>query len=1113
MGKTKKNLLYLLIVFCFTVIPPNLQAYSQEISIIRNENDLLDFAQKVNSRASSNQTFSAELESNIDLTSVDWIPIGTSSRPFRGTLNGNGYTIKNLIINDSTKSDMALFGHVRGEVDTYSTVIENVNLEIAITNNSSTKQKLAGIAVDAGYAKFSNCSVNGSIISKNSNSAIIGGIVATGRIIKIENCRSNLAIHRKNPGAGLNSSCEIGGILGTGASIEIQNSYTLGEITAESSNLNAIGGIAGNLSSNLSKSYITNTYNAMTISISNAIQESYSDVVQENYVGGIVGYMRSLRPIDDITDCYNIAFITVDGEGSKNYVGGIVGRAASARIQNSYNVAEVTAAGSLVGAIYGHIQNFVKGTTIQNSYFNQDTNLLTESTEEMIGLTTEEMLLEDIASLLNQKDEEQRNVWYTRDVDDNNLYYPELSIFKNSENLDIMNASKQSITVAKKEPPVEDVTRTLLYGELLSTIEKPMAYIDGEFSWEVDAETIYPIVADNNTENNSYTLVFTPTSELYLEKTVTVKILVETVMLKIGEGIILPKIFDGTKDAEVDGFLLSGMVLGETLLLDEDFEIHTKFDSANVGTGKIVTVQITLLDSNSNYHLPDSGIIIISGQTILDIPSKEPEDEPEDEPDDTPPDSETGALPPSEPDDTPPDTETDDLPSSEPDNLPHDETDDELDKQPDKQPDNESEKEIQDESDKEFDNEPNEEIQDESDKESGYNPEEEPDELYSLNINTSVGGRIVLEAGGYYAENTTVEISAIPNSGYVFLRWTANIAGIFDDETSATTFVIMPKEAVTITAIFTQNSSNTTTSSQNPEPSITNMAIITQAQIEAETNEVIVIELSVNDLSDYLTGEPAFILSGEFAEIIVPAINFESLDRDSKISISFSRTQTELNPSIRQLMLEKHSFNESLLKNVQRIQIMVDKRPVQKLEFPIKVRVDLSEFDLTEEQRKNFTGILYGETTSTYRQLGGEFNEDGNIFTYYTKNVGDIFTIVSDDLCTIQFEIGETSYMFKGEARNNDVSPLLKDGQVMLPIRMIAEYIDANVTWNPENKTVGIEKSEFSLEFQLDTPLPDNMGNAFIEKNRTYVPAEYIENVLGFNIVWNDEQNQLNIYR
>ena len=59
------------------------------------------------------------LMNDIDLSGTAWTPVGTTSKPFTGNLNGNGKSISNLTIT-ATSNDTAygLFGVNKGEVMT-----------------------------------------------------------------------------------------------------------------------------------------------------------------------------------------------------------------------------------------------------------------------------------------------------------------------------------------------------------------------------------------------------------------------------------------------------------------------------------------------------------------------------------------------------------------------------------------------------------------------------------------------------------------------------------------------------------------------------------------------------------------------------------------------------------------------------------------------------------------------------------------------------------------------------------------------------------------------------------------------------------------------------------
>lgn len=58
------------------------------------------------------------LKNDITLSDAEWTPIGTSDHPFKGTLDGNGHTIKGLTVGNGAKDDSnnnkAFFGFTNG---------------------------------------------------------------------------------------------------------------------------------------------------------------------------------------------------------------------------------------------------------------------------------------------------------------------------------------------------------------------------------------------------------------------------------------------------------------------------------------------------------------------------------------------------------------------------------------------------------------------------------------------------------------------------------------------------------------------------------------------------------------------------------------------------------------------------------------------------------------------------------------------------------------------------------------------------------------------------------------------------------------------------------------
>ena len=52
------------------------------------------------------------LINDIDLEGYDWAPVGVSGNSFTGELNGNGFVIRNLEIDNPTEDRQGLFGYL-----------------------------------------------------------------------------------------------------------------------------------------------------------------------------------------------------------------------------------------------------------------------------------------------------------------------------------------------------------------------------------------------------------------------------------------------------------------------------------------------------------------------------------------------------------------------------------------------------------------------------------------------------------------------------------------------------------------------------------------------------------------------------------------------------------------------------------------------------------------------------------------------------------------------------------------------------------------------------------------------------------------------------------------
>jgi hypothetical protein len=87
----------------------------------------------------------------------------------------------------------------------------------------------------------------------------------------------------------------------------------------------------------------------------------------------------------------------------------------------------------------------------------------------------------------------------------------------------------------------------------------------------------------------------------------TITIAKKTLTINLKNADLTPKVYDGTLTAEVTVVELDGEVNSETLLPTEDFTWTAAFDDENAGSGKTVTVTVSLSEESSkakNYQLP-----------------------------------------------------------------------------------------------------------------------------------------------------------------------------------------------------------------------------------------------------------------------------------------------------------------------------------------------------------------------------------------------------------------------------------------------------------------------------------------------------------------------------
>ena len=351
-----------------------------------------------------------KLMADVDLTEFlndenptqGWQPVGSSSAPFKGILDGNGHSIDGLWINRPNADYVGFFGC------TDKAVIKNLTLSGDKVNGN---KYTAFLSAYSQKSTISNCVLSGSVngstytggyigwgtsntissvmaaIDIASNDNFVGGIIGctessgsiTGAKVNCMSISGNNYIGgicgcwANSSGNILNSVCYanlsgidyVGGVCGNiyGHSVfRISTSGFIGHISASSN----VGGVCGEAKGGASNSKIDGCY-------------AIGDIAGAgDCVGGIVGYSqkdetKSYSPsynryifsyyMHDIADCYHSGIVK-----GLQYVGGITGYKASGSITHCYSRGIVQgsfAVGGISGKIEGGVsQNFTMNANI-----------------------------------------------------------------------------------------------------------------------------------------------------------------------------------------------------------------------------------------------------------------------------------------------------------------------------------------------------------------------------------------------------------------------------------------------------------------------------------------------------------------------------------------------------------------------------------------------------------------------------------------------------------------------------------------------------------------------------------------------------------------------------
>lgn len=316
----------------------------QDPYIIFDEKTLLEVADLVN--ANPGKVLNFKVQKNIELSSSNWVGLGTETNPFTGVFDGNNKTISGLKFSGESAFAVGLFACAK------DATIKNLNIINPLIETSSTID--AGAIVGKGSnLKFENVSVSSGLISSAGNSGALAGNIEKGNV-------------KNSSASGINISGENGGLVGKATNVEFFNCQTSGISVSATQNAGSIVGLLENgIIHNLSVG--VNTLNAPNVGgiagtiINSKIKSvfvSNSNASGASYLGGAVGIANSSSII-------GVNVLLSGSLSATTSVGALVGKANGSTLNNNtvntrWGASTSTLSAVNVGGLVGEAENMIQ---------------------------------------------------------------------------------------------------------------------------------------------------------------------------------------------------------------------------------------------------------------------------------------------------------------------------------------------------------------------------------------------------------------------------------------------------------------------------------------------------------------------------------------------------------------------------------------------------------------------------------------------------------------------------------------------------------------------------------------------------------------------------------
>ena len=322
--------------------------------VITTAEQLAGFAALVN-EGKTFEKVTVKLGANIDLGGLKWTPIGDNKTPvgtpinriFKGTFNGQGYTVSNFkctgetAVASATYIYIGLFGNVSG-------TLHNITVDNFTINNRHNCIVYAGGL--CGYLKgtMENChagaggviDVGLSTTSYSHSTSSVGGLCGHAVQVTVRGCSSRAKVTDVSNTGESYTYVYGGGLIGYAEKATVSDCYATGAVSGEGNDYTDfayVGGLIGYVKeSSILDCYATGDVECMA-------QSNYCDI----HAGGLCGFVSGT-----VERCYatgNVRGVTttLNADGVVARVGGLIARMDALNADDKGSITDCYATGKV----------------------------------------------------------------------------------------------------------------------------------------------------------------------------------------------------------------------------------------------------------------------------------------------------------------------------------------------------------------------------------------------------------------------------------------------------------------------------------------------------------------------------------------------------------------------------------------------------------------------------------------------------------------------------------------------------------------------------------------------------------------------------------------------